>query len=178
MAIRTVVKRIILLTSAVLLCIGLGVGTLGNISHKSYLAAMIIAILMTAFMAWIVKCHPDALTALDRFRPTTVCVAVTALCLLLNGVWVFCFRPVQAPDYQTFYEAAVNLSQGNKLGNQDYIAMFPHILGYAAFLSVFLRLFGQNILTAALLNVLLTGASGILIYILITFNIHFSYIFI
>ena len=46
MAIRTLFKRIILLTAAVLLCIGLGVGTLGNLSHKSYLAALIIAILM------------------------------------------------------------------------------------------------------------------------------------
>ena len=166
MAIRTLFKRIILLTAAVLLCIGLGVGTFGNYSHKSYLAALIIAILMAAFLAWIVKRHHDVLTVLDRFRPATVCVAVTALCLLLNGVWVLCFRPVQAPDYQTFYEAAVNLSQDNKLVNQDYIAMFPHILGYAAFLGIFLRVFGQNILTAALLNVVLTGASAILIYIL------------
>ena len=166
MAIRTLFKRIILLTAAVLLCIGLGVGTLGNLSHKSYLAALIIAILMAASMSWIVKHHPDALTALNRFSAPAVCAAVTVLCLLLNGIWVLCFRPVQAPDYRTFYEAALNLSEGTQLVNQDYISMFPHILGYAVFLSIFLRAFGQNILTAAILNVLLTGASGVLIYVL------------
>lgn len=166
MAIRTLFKRIILLTAAVLLCIGLGVGTLGNLSHKSYLAALIIAILMAVSLTWIIKNHPGVLTVFDRFSPPTVCAAVTVLCLLLNGLWVFCFQPVQAPDYRTFYEAALNLSEGNQLVNQDYISMFPHILGYAAFLSIFLLAFGQNILTAAILNVLLTGASGVLIYVL------------
>ena len=166
MAIRTLFKRIILLTAAALLCIGLGVGTLGNLSHRSYLAALIIAILMAVSLTWIIKNHPGVLTVFDRFSPPTVCAAVTVMCLLLNGIWVFCFQPVQAPDYQTFYDAAVNLSEGKQLVNQDYIAMFPHILGYATFLGIFLRGFGQTILTAAVLNVLLTGASGILIYIL------------
>lgn len=167
MAIQTLLKRIILLTGAVLLCIGLGMGTIGNLSHKSYLMAMIIAILMAVCSAWIVKHAPGVLTALDRFYPAAVCTAIFVLCLIINGAWVLWFRPVQAPDYQTFYDAAVNLSNGDKLVNQDYIAMFPHILGYAAFLSVFLRVFGQDILTAAVLNVILTGASGILIYMLV-----------
>jgi 4-amino-4-deoxy-L-arabinose transferase-like glycosyltransferase len=42
--------------------------------------------------------------------------------------------------------------------------MFPHILGYAAFLSIFFRLFGESLMTAALVNVVLTVLSGALLY--------------
>ena len=163
---QTILKRIILLAAAVLLCTGLGIGTFGNLSHRSYLAALAGAVLVAAFVGWMVKRRPGISKSLDSIQPAALCLVIFILCLLLNGVWVLLFRPVQAPDYQTFYDAAVSLGEGKILANQDYIAMFPHILGYSTFLSFFLRAFEQNILTAALLNVLLTGASGVLIYIL------------
>ena len=163
---RTVLKRIILTIAAVLFCIGIGAGTVGNLSHRSYLIAFLIAIFLAVLSLLFWKRFPGASASLDRFEPAVICILISTVCLLLNGAWVFCFHPVQAPDYRTFYEAAVNLSEGVELANKDYIAMFPHILGYSAFLSLFLRLLGKSIMTAAVVNVLLTAGSCVLIYML------------
>ena len=73
---------------------------------------------------------------------------------------------MQAPDYETFFRAASDLANSRPLSGKDYIAMFPHILGYAAFLSVFLRIFGESMMTAALVNVVLTTLSGVMLYLL------------
>ena len=45
--------------------------------------------------------------------------------------------------------------------------MFPHILGYASFLSLFLKLFGQNLAVAVALNVVLTTVSGIILFYMV-----------
>ncbi len=159
-------RRTLLTIGAVLISTGIGIGTLGNLSHKSYLASLVVAVVLAVALALIRKHCSGVFNCLEHFNPVVVCAVISVGSLLLNGAWVFHFHPVQAPDYQTFYEAAVNLSEGVTLKNRDYIAMFPHILGYVVFLSISLRLFGQSLMTAAVGNVLLTTASGILIYAL------------
>ena len=165
MNIRTFMRRGVLIILLLLLGTGIVVGTLGNLSHKSYLAALFIAALLLAAILFLYRRNLSGLSWLEEKNALKICLALTLVCLAVNGIWVFLFRPVQAPDYQTFFEAAWDLAAGRPLAGKDYIAMFPHILGYAAFLSVFLRLFGESILTASLLNVFLTAISGIFLYL-------------
>jgi len=149
-----------------LILLGVLLGTLGNLSHKSYVAALMTAGLLAMLVFWFREKQPHCLDSLERQSPLVICLLLSAFCLLLNGAWVFAFHPVQAPDYQTFFQAASDLASRRSLSGKDYIAMFPHILGYAAFLSVFLRLFGESLMTAALVNVVLTTLSGVVLYTL------------
>ena len=161
---RLVFRRVVLGISSLLIGLGVLLGTMGNLSHKSYLAALLAAVLLAGGLLLIRKTGIWELNRIEREQPAAVCASLVLLCLLVNGCWVLFFRPIQAPDYQTFFQTATDLANGRTLEGKDYVAMFPHILGYAAFLSIFLRMFGDNILTAALVNVFLTTLSGLILY--------------
>jgi 4-amino-4-deoxy-L-arabinose transferase-like glycosyltransferase len=139
---------------------------MGNWEHKSYLVALLVAVLLLVVMILFCRKGRPLGNWLDRQNPVAACLLLSFFCLLLNGFWVFAFHPVQAPDYATFFQAASDLANGRSLTGKDYVSMFPHILGYAAFLSIFLRLFSESLMTAALVNVLLTTLSGVILYVL------------
>ena len=163
---RRTLRRIVLFLSAVFPAFAILLGTLGNWVHKSYLVSLLAAaMLLAAFTLLRRKSLPFA-AWLESQNPAAVCLLMSVFCLLLNGIWVFAFHPVQAPAYETFFRAASDLANGRSLSGKDYIAMFPHILGYAAFLSAFLRFFGESLMTAALVNVALTTLSGVMLYML------------
>ena len=157
-------RRTVLFLFALFLALSVVLGTVGNFSHKSYVTELLIAAGMV-LIAWRIrrKRNRSFLFADEKSAVRTAAV-LTICCLVLNGAWVLLFRPVQAADYQTFWQAAVDLSEGNHPQAVDYLAMFPHILGYSTFLSFFLKVFGQHVLVAALLNVVLTCISGLLIF--------------
>ena len=157
-----------MVTATCILLISLGVllGTVGNLSHKSYLAALLVAGLMAGTMFRLYKKYPHCTIFPEKESALVMCVILSSFCLFLNGVWVFSFHPVQAADYRTFFTAASDLANDRPLSGADYIAMFPHILGYSVFLSGFFRLFGENLMTAALVNVILTTLTGVILYML------------
>lgn len=161
---RRTFRRIVLLLAAFIPALAILLGTVGNWEHKSYFAALFMAVLLLAVFGLLFRKSPSFSGWLEKQSPVSVCLLMSIICLLLNGAWVFAFHPVQAPDYETFFQAASDLANSRPLSGKDYIAMFPHILGYAAFLSVFLRLFSNNLMTAVLVNVLLTTLSGVLLY--------------
>ena len=165
---------------------GVLLGTIGNLDHLSYVTALACAFAITVF------CMLLTIRGAERARYGNGLVAdssvqtsdnagenigfwrnlgekkemlmLALLCLVINGGFVLLFHPALAPDYQTFLEAAENLASDIQLRNHAYLAMFPHILGYSAFLSVFLRLFGGGIRTAAMVNAGLTSLSCLAIY--------------
>ena len=158
-------------------------GTVGNLDHLSYIAAFIFACAMVLCLLFgkrdkdrngmvlageTAECQNhrtgEKNKASDRQRAGKEAAILALLCLVTNGGFVLMFHPIQAPDYQTFLEAAENLAAGILPRNHAYLAMFPHILGYAAFLSLFLRLFGGGILTASLVNAGLSALSCIAVY--------------
>lgn len=69
-------------------------------------------------------------------------------------------------DYATFWGYAKALARQPVLEGGRYMALFPHIFGYSSFLSWFIRLLGPGALLAQGLNVLLTAASGSLLFLL------------
>ena len=89
---------------------------------------------------------------------------VTALCFVLNLLWVLVIRIEPFSDYETYWQVACALADGTEIPTAWYIAMYPHILGTASFLSVFVRLFGHSVLAVSVVNVLLTTLSCLLLY--------------
>lgn len=166
MTIRVFLQKAILAVGIGLLIIGLCVGIIGNLEHKSYLAAFAVSVLFAALSLMLVKRQPGCLAFFEKLEPITECVILSLLCFLINGIWVLFFHPIQAADYKTFFQAAVDLANHTQLSGKDYLAMFPHILGYAFFLSLFFGLLGNSVLLAAIINVMLTTASGVLLYCL------------
>ena len=141
--------------------------TVGNLSHKSYLLAFGLACMLLVFLyIYRAKCH-TAFGKNNSWNPRVVCVVLSAGCLLLNGIFAYKFRPAQAADYRTFFQVAKDLSSGAHPGMKDYVAMFPHVLGYAWFLSLFLRVFGQHLAVAVGLNLVFTVLSGMILFVLV-----------
>ena len=164
--IRPCFRKLMLSLFILLLTLGIFLGTVGKLPHKSYLAALLLAMLFLAFGFVLRNRLTLFFERINKTKPVKPAVVLTLVCLFVNGLWVLYFRPEQAPDYRTFFQTALDLSNGIHPQLRDYLAMFPHILGYSAFLSIFLRLFGQSLITAAVLNVFLTTVSGLLIFCL------------
>ena len=163
---RMIFRKMMLALFILLFGLGICVGTLGNLQHKSYAAALFLGILLLP-LGYLFRNRLCAWSdRLNKTKPVGPALVLMIACLLINGMIVICFHPVQAADYRTFFQTAVDLANGQRPQLRSYIALFPHILGYSAFLSMFLRLFGQSILTAGMLNVFLTTASGLMIFIL------------
>ena len=147
-----------------LISVGILVGTVGNLSHKSYLAAFTAAMAAAAVLSMAKRYKSKFFCCFEQYSSLVVCVVLGLLCLMVNGTWIIVFHPVQAPDYKTFFQAAKDLASGAQLSSRDYLALFPHILGYASFLSIFLRVFSQSMQTAAVVNLFLTTGIGIVLY--------------
>lgn len=85
--------------------------------------------------------------------------------LVVKLTWVLMYRIEPLVDYATFYYTAEALSEEFVINNR-YIVLFPHIFGYASFLSIFLKIFGASHMVAPIVNVVLTTISMGLIYVI------------
>ena len=151
-----------LMLALLMLLVDAGVffGTLGNLAHPSYLAALLLAVAAAVGLGWLGR-RPSLF---ERWGVRRTGVVLTALCVAVNLLAVLALRVEIYGDSQAFWDTACALARGRELDNAVYLALFPHLLGYSSVLSVFLRLFGVRLLVATLLNVALTTVSGLLLY--------------
>ncbi len=132
--------------------------------HLSYCVAFALGVgVVGAYVIWQRRPRP-AVTIWMRLGTRWTAFLLLSACFLVNLAWVLYFRLEPRVDYATFWSAAVDLARGERMSNRIYIAMFPHILGYSAFLSLFLRIFGTGPLVTPILNVCLTTLSGFFLY--------------
>ena len=164
---RLTLGRVELLLFMLLLILPVGMQSIGNPSHKSYLLALLVSFALFAAIWFSRRMWKGLRGRINGGNAVMHGVILSILCLLVNGGFAFFFRPVQAADYRTFFQVAKDLSLGIHPGMKDYVAMFPHILGYASFLSLFLKLFGQSLAVAVGVNVVLTTLSGIILFYLV-----------
>lgn len=131
--------------------------------HLSYCVAFALSIPVVAlFVRWQKQPRRRA-SVWDRLGAGRTAALLLALCFAVNLAWVLSFRLDPDGDYATYWQSAKALA-GFGDGNWRYVALFPHILGYSAFLSVFLRIFGPSALVAPVLNVCLTTLSGYFLF--------------
>lgn len=141
-----------------------GLSTVGNLAHPSYAAALAGGALLALLWPLLKKRLAGRQLLCERLGPGKTCLLLALLCFALNGLWVLLMPLEPVGDPATFWQAAVDLARGEAPQNRVYIALFPHILGYSAFLSLFIRLFGESLRMAGLLNVALNTLSGVLLY--------------
>ena len=131
---------------------------ISNLEYKSYIAAFAAAIVLFGLYFALRKKLPDI-----KLKRPLICL--TALCFLVNGLWILIFRIEPDADFKTYWLYAQALVE-NQVAVNHYVALFPHIFGYAWVLSGFIKLFGAGKLLAPVINLLLTCGSGIIIYLL------------
>nr|EEK64672.1 hypothetical protein bcere0006_51760 [Bacillus wiedmannii] len=102
---------------------------------------------------------------LEKFNEKKCFFVLVIICLAVKLTWVLTYKIEPLVDYATFYYTAEALSKEFVIDN-NYIALFPHIFGYASFLSVFLKIFGASYMVAPIVNVVLTTISMGLIYVI------------
>lgn len=162
--------RLMLGLFALVLTLAMLLTALRGLTNRSYLAAMALGGVAAAAVLLALRragSRPGKENGLfRRLGPVGTGAALAALCFAVNLIWVLAVRIEPFSDYNTYWRCACSLAFGSPMESTEYVAMYPHILGYASFLSLFLRLFGESVMAAAVLNVALTTVSGLLIYAL------------
>ncbi len=93
-------------------------------------------------------------------------LVLTVLCLAMKSAWVLWAQVPPEGDYATYWSYAQALAEKEVLSCGRYMALFPHLFGYASFLSWFIALLGPLPLLAQGLNVALTAVSGGFLFLL------------
>lgn len=99
---------------------------------------------------------PPIFSALTRLGSLKLWLLLSLLCLTVKAVWVLLVQVPLAGDYLVFWDYANSLASREVVWGGRYLALFPHIFGYADFLSWFIRLFGPSSMLAQWLNVVLS----------------------
>lgn len=148
-----------MLALALLLC---GWAVASNVVRDSgHLPALCVSALSLAG-GWLVL--SPLVDILARRGPVRTWAVLSALCLAVKLAWALLKRVPVAGDYAVFWGYAQSLSRGPLEYGGGYMALFPHLFGYSAFLSMFIRMVGARLLLAPLLNVLLTLCSGTILF--------------
>lgn len=147
---------------------GMIFGVFGDLQHRSYLAAFLAATLLAGVSFFYYKKSGEKWKAkLGTQNTHAIDISMTAVCFLVSLIWVLWFRVEPREDYHTFWISAVELATGARLHLREYLALFPHILGYSAFLSCFLKPFGVSKLVPVIVNCFLSALTGHFIFTLI-----------
>lgn len=101
----------------------------------------------------------------DNSKVLITLVILTVVTITPRLIWVYLFNVNPNPnhDFGLYHVLATEIAQGT-LGENSYIAKFPHVIGYPTILSIFYKLFGANVVWAKLLNVLSSCGISILLY--------------
>lgn len=160
-------RRIMLTILIILLALAAVLALTEGLESHSYLFALVMG---AAAAALLLRLRGRtglgrSFDALCARRGSVRCGAVlTALCFALGLVWALVIRIEPFSDYQTYWDCAVSIAYGQEIYSTEYVAMYPHILGYASFLALFIRVFGAHVLVGVLLGLVLSCLSGLLIY--------------
>lgn len=162
-------KKTRVLSKAMLVCFALLFGLallLGACrpAHLSYPAAFAAAVAVAALYAVWQKRPRTRVSLWERMGEKKTGAVLLGLCFLVNLVWALSFRVEPEAYYATFWNTAVALATGEEPLNREYLALFPHVLGYSTFLSLVIRAAGTGRLVAPLVNVCLATLSGYFLF--------------
>ena len=88
------------------------------------------------------------------------------LCLALRLFWVLHAQIQPMGDYSVFHGVASTMAESYDLWANQYLSLFPHVMGYSWFLSLFYKVLGPSPLAAAVINALLSTLSCALLFLL------------
>ena len=155
-------KRIMLGLLLALFVLTLALVLREGLQSPSYLLALAAGLVWALAAFLLLRKKPLRL----RLPKKRAALLVTLFCFVLNLLWVLVIRIEPFSDYEQYWQVALALAAGTEIPTAWYIAMYPHILGTASFLSVFVRLFGASVFAVTVVNVLLSCLSCLLVYAL------------
>ena len=161
-----------ILTVAMLAIFGLLLGLallLGGCQpeHLSYCVAFALSVAVVGGYTLLQRRPRPAVTIWERLGSRGTALLLSSFGFVIHLAWVLYFRLEPRMDYGIFWSIAQDMAAGREIAERLRAALFPHFLGYAALLSGLLRLFGENLLVAPILNVCLTTLAGLLLYRLV-----------
>ncbi|MBR0199186.1 MAG: hypothetical protein IJQ42_03340 [Oscillospiraceae bacterium] len=162
-----VLTGLMLLLCGMLLLYALLLGTLFQMEHRSYLAALVMALFPVTL--WLLLSRKRSNTP-SLWQKLGLVPSAALLCLLCLGVQLAGALPIHLQpevDAGTYWASALALSRGEAVPNPVFLALFPHIVGYARFLGLVLRVFGRSLTVAVCCNALVSTLSGLLLYLLL-----------
>lgn len=160
--------RLMLGLLALVLALTVALAAYNGLESRSYLAALALGALGAGLLLWLRRRGGRRMAAslCERLGAARLGAGLAVLCFALGLVWVLAVRIEPFSDYETYWDCACALAFGREIASTEYIAMYPHILGYSTVLSLFLRVFGEHVMVAAVLNAALTAVSAWLIFAL------------
>lgn len=97
-----------------------------------------------------------------------IVIVILSIAVIIRVVVINTFPMEPTSDYKTYYEIAVFLKDGTLQtlgkGYCDYIAMFPHVIGYCYILKTAFVWFGTSVLVGQYLNVFFAVTSVYFLY--------------
>ena len=100
----------------------------------------------------------------SRLGALRCAVIISVLCFALGLAWIILVPIEPFSDYKTYWDCGISIAKGQEIYSTEYVAMYPHILGYSSFLALFIWVFGENVLVGVLVGLVLSCLSGLLIY--------------
>lgn len=135
-----------------------------TLSHDSTLLGQVLwglgCALVAAGLLW------TAGTLAGRLGWRVTLAGLLVLCFVLRLFWVLHAQLPPTGDYSVFHSAAAAMAKYPNLDSDQYLSLFPHVMGYSWFLSLFYRVLGPSPLVAAVVNTLLSTLSCALLYFL------------
>ena len=150
-------KRIMLGILLAVMGLTLGLVIWQGVSARSYLVALLGGAALAGGLTWLLPRY-----SLPMPRRPGLWVGV--FCFALNIIWVLLVHIRPFSDYDEYWQVACALAAGRPIPDAWYVAMYPHILGTATFLSGLIRLFGESVFAVTVVNVLLTSLSCTLLF--------------
>lgn len=115
------------------------------------------------------RLHHRAAYVRRRLIPSS---ASAQLCLIIVASFVLQYCVISLltlepdGDYAVFSSVANDIFQHNHIRLSEYVALFPHILGYSSFLGVLFRFLGRNDITP-MINILIGSLITLLLFLIL-----------
>lgn len=154
-----------------LLCLLIWAAALVQAGRSGHGQALAAGLLLCLPAGWLMI---RALSWLQGLGTAKALAILTLLCLACKLAWTLWAVIEPEMDYKTFWDSAQALATQDVLQSGRYIALFPHIFGYAWFLSLLIRVFGPLSLLAPVTNALLSVCSGLLLFFLVNRRFGFT----
>ncbi|AZV57261.1 hypothetical protein [Clostridium sp. AWRP] len=100
--------------------------------------------------------------SLRLWQQLVIILIVTSLPRILSITFI---KVIPSNDFLTYHTLASKLSKGSIAFN-NYISMFPHVIGYPSLLAIFYKLFGSFAIVANILNIILACGISVFLFII------------
>lgn len=125
--------------------------------------------LLTNFFAKVKSVHKFPLNSKgEKYTEIAFVVLILAGAAVVRIIAIYAFPMEPASDYKTYYEIAELLYKGTiqkeGKGYCNYIAMFPHVMGYCTILKILFTFTGVSVLAGQYLNIFFSVATVFIVY--------------